>query len=1219
MNYGSSFSSFEKFKPFHLNKSPSEDSGIKVDEALSPRMSERTKPSFFKYENSSKDRIVFSNQKSHDFLKNLKPTLAARQSSANKAKTIINTSGINDLVIENNELKQKIEILQQERDLIKHWKKPRVEPDAKIYQEKLNFLVKNIQKFLNSSLKFQTMLREKLGQSAANLYEEERESLKVNMTSAVQEFDFLPIKYSPFSSPLRGTKSPKTEDYSSCDSEATKILEELKIEKNKTKRLQNELNNELSKKDNEMKNIRDRIIELEFIEKNKIEIEKKFIKSSSDWANEKKELTKELEKYKQECQKNKEKLQSFDSITDEIQQENVNLIGKYEELSQENYKLSESLQTYDRLYNYTKKWAEKVLDEFKNSAEAEINDLHLLLERKINDLDAIELKVNEKKLFSKKTEEFESKINNLNIKYEKKTSECEKYKKEVDELLGKYKDSIIENKETTKRFQLLEEDLEEFSKKYSEIRLELNEKIKENTELNNQLAQSEKKIKNISNNLASFELEKIRLKEDIISKEEDNKNLIGMVQEANELIDELKLEHEKTIEKTQKVEELEKAIRLKDQELDKRNSVYSQAFYLNEEIKKNQSEIMNLSTANLKLTEEKEKLANKTKESLQEIGILNEKNSNLQGLLMKTNEQLEKSNKENFEYYKELVNRNEIIEAGQIKIEELTNNLIDVTSKLENNAALVAKIQELKKNILNQDQILEEQQLDRKKNNELDIKIKKLRTKINNLRQIIKENEEKTIKNDEKIKLLTKENEKMTVLLDQSNQKSEEMSELLKIKQESIILQEKITELENEIQSDSILKKTFLVNLSETEKKITEYKYLESELINLQDMIKMKDKAIENLEFSLRDRDTLVYNLNNKENQITKLEIKGKELTESLRQNSLQLEQLLIEKENNQKKIKTLENNLNEVSDYNLYKQENIKLQEKLNNTDHNLVVLEKSLNEKEDDIKILTSQNRELQKQNTKFNEMILSYQADINQLKNIQKTKENLEFELINKEKEIKRLQDSEAANNKLNEILDAKENEKICLINIHQQETQKLSLKIDELEAENKKNSNLNSQLRVKEKELCNIKNINNSLLEQIVQKEEKNNALAKEYEKKTQVIELQNKKYSEELNNLKAIKKKLSENELELEDSKEAYEKKINKLSNELLDAKDRIASILSEYDESIIADKEEISRLNNEILKQITLSENQKKEIALLSQRILASESALQRCQNCKDF
>ena len=384
-------------------------------------------------------------------------------------------------------------------------------------------------------------------------------------------------------------------------------------------------------------------------------------------------------------------------------------------------------------------------------------------------------------------------------------------------------------------------------------------------------------------------------------------------------------------------------------------------------------------------------------------------------------------------------------------------------------------------------------------------------------------------------------------------------------------------------------------------------------------MIKMKDKAIENLEFSLRDRDTLVYNLNNKENQITKLEIKGKELTESLRQNSLQLEQLLIEKENNQKKIKTLENNLNEVSDYNLYKQENIKLQEKLNNTDHNLVVLEKSLNEKEDDIKILTSQNRELQKQNTKFNEMILSYQADINQLKNIQKTKENLEFELINKEKEIKRLQDSEAANNKLNEILDAKENEKICLINIHQQETQKLSLKIDELEAENKKNSNLNSQLRVKEKELCNIKNINNSLLEQIVQKEEKNNALAKEYEKKTQVIELQNKKYSEELNNLKAIKKKLSENELELEDSKEAYEKKINKLSNELLDAKDRIASILSEYDESIIADKEEISRLNNEILKQITLSENQKKEIALLSQRILASESALQRCQNCKDF
>jgi hypothetical protein len=80
------------------------------------------------------------------------------------------------------------------------------------------------------------MLREKLGQAVANKYEEERNILKDHINTTAQEFEIPVLKYSPFASPLRGAlKSPQFEEFTSCDSNASKILEELRIEKNKTK------------------------------------------------------------------------------------------------------------------------------------------------------------------------------------------------------------------------------------------------------------------------------------------------------------------------------------------------------------------------------------------------------------------------------------------------------------------------------------------------------------------------------------------------------------------------------------------------------------------------------------------------------------------------------------------------------------------------------------------------------------------------------------------------------------------------------------------------------------------------------------------------------------------------------------------------------------------------------------------------------------------------
>jgi hypothetical protein len=348
MNYRDTFSKFEVSRHYLSFKTQVPDIENK-DLNLSPRLSN---PDREKFEHT---KNPLSQTRSPEVFKQKTPvprTISNSKSTSSNPKIL-------EIEAENKNLKEKVETLQRERDIIKTWKRGKKESSE--YKEKLNFLVRNIQQFLQSSLKFQNMLREKLGVNVASLYEEERNLFKSQVASATRDSD-IHFKHSPFNSPLRTTKSPRIEELSSIDSEGSRMLEELKAEKIKTRRLQSELTVEMAKKDEEMKNIRDRIVELEKIEKGKLENEKNFARAREDWNIERKENLKEIEKYKNEVKKMKEKLCESEQIYLDLKDDSSCIKEKCEEMIQENYKLSESLQTYDRLYNYSKKWAEKAVD-----------------------------------------------------------------------------------------------------------------------------------------------------------------------------------------------------------------------------------------------------------------------------------------------------------------------------------------------------------------------------------------------------------------------------------------------------------------------------------------------------------------------------------------------------------------------------------------------------------------------------------------------------------------------------------------------------------------------------------------------------------------------------------------------------------------------------------------------------------------------------------------
>jgi hypothetical protein len=467
MNRRENIGRHENSKPFHSKKLTAFDFDFKPDLTCSPKPSECFGSGALEEPGTYKHRYTTGSKKSQEIIIPEKQTTLLRASSTYKDKKVLNNSTIEALIKENKDLKYKMQILENERDLIKSWKTSYLKSDSNVYQEKLKFLVKNIQNFLSSSMKFQFMLREKLGQTIANKYEEERNTLKTHVALTAKDLEIPLDKYSPISSPLKNFHS---EEFSSCDSETTKLLEELRVERSKTKKLQIELNNEQHKKENEMKAIRDKIQELETTENSKTELEKQFNSHSQEWNKEKKELNKELERYKADSQNFKDKIQELSATCTKIQQENLLCNSKCQELTQENFKMSESLQTYDRLYSYTKKWVEKSINEFKKIIENKFVSLNEELDAKTDNIQNIESQVKLLVSHDDEKQKIQMTLDNLNEEY---TNKINLLNQKIEDSSKTYNKMLLKNNELDKEIKIKDNQIESLQIKISDARVNL--------------------------------------------------------------------------------------------------------------------------------------------------------------------------------------------------------------------------------------------------------------------------------------------------------------------------------------------------------------------------------------------------------------------------------------------------------------------------------------------------------------------------------------------------------------------------------------------------------------------------------------------------------------------------------------------------------------------------------------------------------------------------
>jgi hypothetical protein len=385
MSYKDVFSRFEPARIFHTHNALSSDTEAKPEPALSPRNSDRPEQLFFKTMDRVPHTSTLKPQKSSEHIpKEPQTAPAVRKFSAVKPVALPKQPKIEDILKENQELKSKLEIVQRERDLIKLWKKVSPNNEAKAYQEKLSILVRNIKQFLDSTSKFQSVLREKMGQSFGNAYEEERSLLKQQLFTTAQEFE-LPFKYSPIGSPIRGNKSPQLERQKTV-TEARKFSLQNKrkseirlggkppstnLSQNETDELTNNkrvnLAEELKRKNmelEELKEMHDKDIEI---------LQEELISLRSENA-EVKDLEQEVARKNKEIRELGAVIRGLNAKADEIAK-------KMEEKEKMN---KESLERIERNYNETvikvNKKAQKVI-EFRAKAQGLAQDVDFLKEQ----------------------------------------------------------------------------------------------------------------------------------------------------------------------------------------------------------------------------------------------------------------------------------------------------------------------------------------------------------------------------------------------------------------------------------------------------------------------------------------------------------------------------------------------------------------------------------------------------------------------------------------------------------------------------------------------------------------------------------------------------------------------------------------------------------------------------------------------------------------------
>lgn len=859
MNYRDTFSRFEESRQHYSHKTQGQELEHKNFSGLSPRLTgynERSTKAFEIY----KEKPSFTAPRSPDSFVSHPSSGSKRNMSS--SKSTVQISKLSDVELENKNLKEKVANLQRERDIIKNWNKVRNKDDPHVYKEKLNFLVKNIQKFLQSSLKFQSMLREKMGVNVANLYEEERNLLKSQVVSATEDYE-IPFKYSPMTSPLRNQKSPRIDEFSSVDSETTRVLEELRNEKAKNKKLQNELTVEMALKDEEMRNIRDRLMELEKIEKGKLEAEKHFAKSLMGWENERKDLFKELDKFKGENKRLKEKLNEFDEIYTEMKDDNSSIKIRCEEMIQENFKLSESLQTYDRLYNYSKKWAEKAVEEIKEGIEGTIGNIELKFEnneKRIMDLnkglDKLKHRKGEAEELGKVRMRVKELENEVKICYEKVKREEGKNEK-LNEKLG---DALLEVEDHKERLVDLEQKLKE--------NMRANKKFETLCDgLKNECEMHVNELKKIEEERNSLQTEYFRCNEE---KKELKKSLNEKSKEVENILIEYqgKLENsmEKIMGKDKKISELNEKIEQLRVDAAKFQADLRNKSEIEAEIEERNSEIE-------ALIEENKKIIMDLRHSESDLQIQVKNNESLQKLI-KTRENEMKNKTEELESLKKSLASKAEDSKELSQTRQQSSYLNERISKLEDQIkSLEHEKQDLIENIKNKDQEYSNlQTLIEEHKNIIKIKeksLENLKFTLNdhqNLVNTLNSKEQYIQKTEERVKALSIQLNNSEKIIENLQDEKYAQNSLIKDLNSQLDLLKEIPKLQQE-------KQKFLDSSETSQKHIST---LEKILKEKEDQLRIKD-------FKLKDQDSLT--ILNKEltERVSALKSENQTLTEQLK------------------------------------------------------------------------------------------------------------------------------------------------------------------------------------------------------------------------------------------------------------------------------------------------------------------------------------------------
>ncbi|OMJ71485.1 hypothetical protein SteCoe_30291 [Stentor coeruleus] len=1223
MSYRDSYNKNDNLKPQHQSKALSVLFDIKPELLISPQISKKSNSKLYRKKESLKERHTTSPKNLHEKSPVNEKFGYLRNASSNILKTQEKTPNAEDLQ-EKKPLMKKLELIQKEIELTKSWKKTGSRDEVRQYKKKLSFLVKKVENFLVSSSRFQKMLHEKLGESVALVYEEEHNLLIQHIKSTTQGLDIGLIK-SPLSSPLKSCKSQMPDDNFFFEPKSANALEKVKIEKNKTKKMQIELRNELNKKDTEMKNIRDRLIELEIIEKNKLEIEKKFIKASQDWNLTKQDLIKENNFFKSECVKYEEKTHELNTKITEILNENKIIKEKFDETIQENYKFSESLQTFDRLYNYTKKWVEKSVEESQNNFEAGFKDMGNKIEEK-----DMELKIMQKNL--EKALKYKGELKgNLDLKYENdrlvekingleeslneifKNSQnsernAEKANFNCREGGRKLKDkkNIILGLKNEKNS--IEKTLVDLSTEYETIKIELMGKNSEINDLTN-------KIKDLNSQIMTMHKDKDFIEKILLKNEEKNKENTELSNKILQIFNDL--------EKTQK-EKKELMNRVSGLTLESQET-QTKVHELIQENNALKSKILKVDQESETLRVEYKKMQKINEESIGLFESIKEKNKQISNLQTKLNEKedlLLNANSKEQEITMSLKEKDDIIKNLRCQIIEFEN----MDKKLSETTEHIKKLTEKQRKKVQEIEILNAKLVENEqKYEELAYKQKEAEDQIDNLKQIISNK-------DNNYKELNTQCEKYKEIVKMHEEKHKKLSPLNSINKNTISPKEININIQNEIK---LLQEK---NIELTNKKNKEIEKMQEDLEEMKQIIKIKEKSIENFESSLKDQENLVKALNSKDSYISKIIEKVDILTKTLEDKNVLITSLQLTITNSVNEYKEMENKLKSLEEIPVLIKEKGKLQDSLNNSIKNNETLEKLLKEKGDLLKIKINQikeikplregNRELNdKVNSLFSEnKTLSKQAEILTEEILMKEKlikkllsenviiENLSGKIQEKDEELNELkariiqeQKSTQTSAQLYEtLLKEKEDE----INRLKKTIEKLMEKIKiTTQSSSVETETLSNQVVVLQKELDCIK-FELSSLQQINYKliKEENN-----YKNKIFSLEKENAANKSDIENfLKQITETKCDNQKNLSTKLEEFQKQINELNK-------KNQELISQFEESEILDKEEIARLNNELIMQLQINEAHEKEINILVQMSVTAENKVKsyHCENCK--